>query len=95
MSGDPSATPSSRNCTLVTPTLSLAVAETVTAVPLTVAPPAGAVTVTVGGVASAPPPFDTVTATPADVAVLLAASLARALRVCAPSVAAVESQVML
>ena len=54
MSGDPSATPSSRNCTLVTPMLSLAVAETVTAVPLTVAPATGAVTVTVGGVASGP-----------------------------------------
>ncbi len=42
---------SSVNCTLVTPTLSLAVAETVTVLE-TVAPEAGMVTETVGGVVS-------------------------------------------
>ena len=51
MSSAPSAAPSSRNCTPTTPTLSLAVAETVT-VPETVAPLAGAVIDTVGGVTS-------------------------------------------
>src|ERR1017187_2747001 len=43
--------PSSRNCTAVTPTLSVALAETVT-VPVTLAPFAGAVIATVGGVLS-------------------------------------------
>ena len=43
--------PSTWNCTLATPTLSLALAETVT-VPATVAPLAGAVIDTVGGVVS-------------------------------------------
>src|SRR2546427_8842183 len=57
----PNATPSTRNCTPATPTLSEAVAVTAT-VPLTVAPFAGAVTLTAGGVVS------TVTVTVADVA---------------------------
>src|SRR5438445_13893084 len=43
--------PSSLNCTPTTPTLSVALAETVT-VPATVAPSAGAVIETVGGVVS-------------------------------------------
>ena len=59
MSSAPRAAPSSRNWTPTTPTLSLAVAETVTAEPETVAPFAGAVIDTVGGVVS----FETVTVT--------------------------------
>src|SRR5437870_2928816 len=47
----PRLTPSSLNCTPTTPTLSVALAETVT-VPATVAPAAGAVIDTVGGVVS-------------------------------------------
>src|SRR6266436_2656665 len=47
----PSAAPSSRNCTPATPTLSEAVAVTVTT-PDTVAPELGAVMLTVGGVVS-------------------------------------------
>ena len=47
----PRLTPSSLNCTPVTPTLSEAVAETVTA-PLSAAPVAGAVMTTVGGTES-------------------------------------------
>ena len=47
----PKLAPSSWNCTLATPTLSLAFAVTET-VPLTVAPFAGAVIETVGGVVS-------------------------------------------
>ena len=48
VSGAPSAAPSRVNWTLVTPTLSEALACTLI-VPETVAPPAGAVTATVGG----------------------------------------------
>src|SRR5207237_122816 len=70
--------PSSLNCTPTTPTLSVALAETVT-MPETVAPAAGAVIDTVGGVVSA-----TVTLTAAAVAVLPAASRATAVRVCSP-----------
>ena len=55
VSSAPRLTPSSLNCTPTTPTLSVAVAETVTAVPDTVAPLAGAVIATVGGVVSPPP----------------------------------------
>src|SRR5712691_10209930 len=51
VSSDPRFAPSSVNCTPATPTLSLAVAATVT-VPETVAPPAGAVSVTLGAVVS-------------------------------------------
>src|SRR5437867_11493958 len=47
----PRLTPSSLNCTPTTPTLSVALAETVT-VPATVEPVAGAVSATVGGVVS-------------------------------------------
>src|ERR1700704_4041968 len=42
--------PSNLNCTPTTPTLSVALADTVTAVPHTIAPLAGAVIETVGGV---------------------------------------------
>ena len=48
----PRVAPSTRNWTPATPTLSEAVAETVTAVPRTVAPAEGAVIETVGGVVS-------------------------------------------
>jgi hypothetical protein len=55
VSAAPSGAPSSMNCTLATPTLSLAVALTVI-VPATVLPSAGPVIATVGGVASGPGP---------------------------------------
>src|SRR5439155_10339763 len=55
VSSVPRLAPSTLNCTPTTPTLSLAVAETVTAVPDTVAPVAGAVIETVGGVGSGGP----------------------------------------
>ena len=48
VSGAPSGAPSSRNWTLVTPTLSVAFAETVTVAPETVDAAAGAVSETVG-----------------------------------------------
>src|SRR5690242_19569430 len=51
VSAAPRALPSSKNCTLATATSSVAFAVTVT-VPKTVAPPAGAVIETVGGVVS-------------------------------------------
>ncbi len=51
VSSAPRLAPSSRNCTPATPTLSEALAETVT-VPETVAPAAGAVIETVGGTES-------------------------------------------
>ena len=54
MSSEPRFAPSSRNCTLATPTLSEAVALTVTAVPPTTALAAGAVIVTVGAIVSVP-----------------------------------------
>src|SRR5206468_1123308 len=73
--------PSSLNCTPATPTLSVALAETVTE-PDTVDPLIGAVIDTVGGVRS----LATVTLTAAAVAVLPAASRATALRECAPLV---------
>src|SRR5436190_1920837 len=81
VSSAPKFAPSTLNCTPATPTLSEALAVTVTAVPATVAPPAGAVTVTVGAVVS---PLLTVTVTAADVAVLPAASRATAVRVWVP-----------
>src|SRR5262249_53360967 len=68
----PTAAPSSRNCTPAMPTLSLAFADTVTAVPLTVEPSAGAVIATVGAVTS----LLTVTVTGADVVWLPAPSRA-------------------
>ena len=77
--------PSSWNCTPATPTLSEALAETVT-VPETVAPEVGDVMLTVGAVVS-----ETVTLTEADVAVLLAPSRAMALTVWVPAVAVVVS----
>src|SRR5207248_381193 len=77
--------PSSKNCTPTTPTLSVALAPTVTA-PDPDAPLAGAVMETVGGVLS------TVTLTLALVVVLPAASRATAESVCAPSAPAPVSQ---
>jgi len=65
--------------------LSLALALTLT-VALTVAPAAGALTLTVGGVVSGAA-LDTVTLTVAEVVWLPAASRARALIVCAPLLA--------
>src|SRR5512146_1028177 len=58
VSSDPRLEPSSRNCTPETPTLSLAVADTVTEEPETVALALGAVIDTVGAVVSplVPPP---------------------------------------
>src|SRR5205085_1436783 len=76
VTGAPRFAPFSLNCTLATPTLSLAVAVTVV-VPLTVEPVAGAVIATAGGVVSLTV-FDVVTVTGAEVAVLPAASLATA-----------------
>src|SRR6185295_10825992 len=79
--------PSSLNCTPATPTLSDAVADTVTVVPDTVAPPAGADIVTAGGVVSL---LLTVIATAALVVVLPAASRAIADSVWLPLAAVVE-----
>jgi len=78
VSRPPAFTPSSWNCTLATPTLSEAVAVTLT-VPETVAAFAGAVMDTVGGVVSGAVLF-TLTATPALVAVFAAESVATAVR---------------
>src|SRR5437899_2282552 len=86
VSSAPRGAPSSRNWTPATPTLSEALAVTVT-MPETVAPELGKGMLTVGGVVS----FDTVTVTEADVVVLLAASRATALRVWVPSAAVVVS----
>src|SRR5438552_611852 len=77
-------TPSSLNCTPTTPTLSVALALTVT-VPLTEASAAGAVMDTVGGVVS----FVTVTLIAAEVAVFPAASRATAVSVCTALLAVV------
>src|SRR5438045_3371345 len=77
VSSAPTFAPSSRNWTPTTPTLSDAVAL-IAVVPLTVAPPAGAVTLTVGAVVS----LKTVTVTAAAVVVLPAASRAIAVSVC-------------
>src|SRR5207245_11801146 len=71
--------PSSLNCTPTTPTLSVALAETVTA-PDTEALAAGAVIDTAGGVVSGTGLF-TVTLTAAEVALLPAASRAAAVKV--------------
>src|SRR5262249_23963612 len=60
-------------------------------VPLTVAPLAGAVMLTVGGVVSGAGPFATVTVTAAEVVWLPAASRATAVRVCGPLLGAVVS----
>ena len=80
VSGAPRSTPSSRNCTLETPTLSVAVAVTVTE-PDTVDPPAGAEIATFGEVVSA---LLTVTATSADTFALPARSRATAVSWCGP-----------
>jgi hypothetical protein len=73
-----------KNATPATPTLSEAVAVTVI-VADTVAPLAGEVMETVGSVVSPPEVvLDTVTVTPAEVAVLPAASRARAVRTRVP-----------
>src|SRR5689334_4868394 len=51
-SSAPRFAPSSRNCTPITPTLSAAFAETLTAAPVTIAPSDGAVKAMVGGITS-------------------------------------------
>ena len=79
MSAAPKFTPSSLNCTPVTPTPSVAVAVTVTAPPLTNEPFAGAVIDTVGGVLS-------IVTERVAVAVFPVASVATALKVCGPFV---------
>jgi 5,10-methenyltetrahydromethanopterin hydrogenase len=84
VSGGPASTPSRRNWTLVTPTLSEALALTVI-VPDTVAPFAGEVMLAEGAVVSGGGAFETVTPIVAEVRVLPAASRATALIVCAPS----------
>src|SRR5439155_5437896 len=81
----PRLAPSSLNCTPATPTLSVALAETVI-VPATEAPAMAAVSETVGGALS------TVTLTAAEVAVFPAASRATAVRVCAALVTVVVFQ---
>src|SRR5690242_12665750 len=90
VSSAPRFTPSSWNCTPATPTLSLALAETVIE-PETVAALAGAEMETEGGVVSG---LETVTVTE-ELAVLPAASRAVAVRVCAPGVAVVVFQLTL
>src|SRR5436309_6741516 len=82
VSSPPRLAPSSLNWTPTTPTLSDAFAVTLT-VPPTVAPFAGDVMLTAGGLLS------TVTVTAEDVAVLPAASRATTVRVCEPLVAVV------
>src|SRR5712671_3109764 len=74
------APPSTSSVTPTTPTLSAAVAVRVTAVPFTVAPAAGAVTETVGGVTS----LLTWTDTGAEVVELPAPSRATAASACTP-----------
>src|SRR5438445_4522135 len=85
----PRLVPSSLNCTPATPTLSEALADTVT-VPVTVAPLAGAVKETAGGVVS----FATVTLTAAAVAALPVASRATAVKEWEPLAAGVVFQEM-
>src|SRR5258708_38994219 len=79
----PRLAPSSRNCTPATPTLSEALAVTVT-VPDTVWPLLGEVMLTVGGVVSEGEPLATVTVTAAEAVRLPAASRATAASVCEP-----------
>ena len=73
VSSAPRLAPSSLNWTPATPTLSVALAETMI-VPDTVAPEAGAVMETTGGVRSATDPTSVVKVKSADVARLPAAS---------------------
>jgi hypothetical protein len=89
LSAAPTLAPSTWNCTLATPTLSDAFAVTLT-VPDAVAPFAGAVIDTVGGVPGGP--LFTVTVTLALVAETPAVSFAIAVSVCAPLLALVVSQ---
>ena len=84
-----SVTPSTWNVTPTTPTLSLAVAVRFTAPESPVVPSVGAVSWTVGGVPSAPG-ATTVTLTGAEVVVAPPLSVARAVRLCAPSVLGVQ-----
>src|SRR5918996_4267436 len=81
----PSGCPSTKNSTAVTPTLSVALALTMT-VPDTSAPLAGSVIATLGGVVS-DAVLDTVTVTGAEVVRLPAASRATAVRVWEPLLA--------
>ena len=83
MSSLPTAEPSTKNWTPATPTLSDAEALTVV-VPETVAPEAGDVMLTVGGVVSGGGAFDTVTVTAVEVFWFPAASRALAVRECEP-----------
>jgi hypothetical protein len=85
----PALMPSTWNCTLATPTLSAAFAETLT-VPETLAPAAGALIDTVGGVVSADVLL-TVTVTAALVVLFPAPSFAMALNTCDPLLAFVVS----
>src|SRR5688500_15176839 len=76
----PTIAPLTRNSTRATPLASLASAASVT-VPLTVAPAAGLVIATVGGVVSCGGRLDTVTVRAADVVLLFATSYAVAVSV--------------
>src|SRR5207249_2962471 len=80
VSSPPRLAPSTRNTTPATPTLSEAEALTVT-VPDTVAPDAGALILTAGGVVSA---FDTVMVTGSEAYRSPSTSLPTAVRVCEP-----------
>ena len=88
VSSAPTAAPSTRNCTPETPTLSDASADSVT-IAQTVAPLAGAVTVTDGGAVSA---LLTMTLIEVETPRLPASSSAMAMSSWAPSEAAVVSQ---
>jgi hypothetical protein len=94
VSKTPTFTPSNWNCTLATATLSVAFADTTTAVPETVAALAGAVIDTVGGIVSGAPLF-TVTATAALVVLLLDVSFAIARKLCEPLTVFVESHAVM
>jgi len=83
----PALSPSSRNCTPTTPTLSEALAVTLI-VPATMVPEAGEVMLTVGGVVS----LNTVTVTGSDVHSMPSESLATAVSVCEPLLAVVVFQ---
>ncbi len=91
VSSAPTLTPSILNCTPATPTLSEALAVKLV-VPKTVAPGAGDVMLTVGGVVSAGDPLDTVTVTGSEVVRLPAASRATAVMACEPSLVVVVSK---
>src|SRR4051812_22494678 len=82
LTSEPRLLPSTLNWTPATPTLSDALAETVTPEPATVAPSAGAVRETVGGIWSEA--LLTVTFTAADVVVFPAASRATAVKAWVP-----------